>query len=118
MLSLHHNDDELLALADHQLDDEAMRVALERLATDNDAASRYADYTAQAEALAALRDELCLAPPPPALSALADELEATVQRQDQVRMAMAVGGAMALMSAIGYATWSSTSQDGTQQQSH
>jgi anti-sigma factor RsiW len=99
------NDHELHAIVDHELDDDALRAALGRLLDDPDAAARCAAYHAQLEALTALRDGLTLSLPAPALVELEEELRATAQRQEQMRLTLAVGGAMAVMALIGYASW-------------
>jgi anti-sigma factor RsiW len=106
----HHHDHDLHALVDHQLDDDGARTALGRLAADPHAAARCAAYAAQHEVLTSLREGLALSLPAPSLAQLQDELRATVQHQEQMRLAVAVGGAMALLAVIGYVSWPHSTQ--------
>lgn len=100
-----HIDHELHALVDHQLDDAGMVAALEHLATDPEASARCAAYAEQRVGLMALRDGLSLSLPSPSLVAMTRELDATAHRQEQMYLAVAVGSVMALMGALGYASW-------------
>ena len=106
-------DAELHAVVDHQLDDEGLRAALARLLADPDATARCADYSAQCEALSALREGLTLRVPEPSLADLTEELHAVVQHQNHMRITMAVGGVMALMAVVGYASWPGQSREPT-----
>ena len=98
---MHRDDHDLHAIVDHELDDDGMRTTLGRLAVDPDAAARCAAYTEQRAALTSLREGLGLSLPARSLAELEDELRAIVQRRKQVRLAVAVGGAMAF---VGYAS--------------
>lgn len=94
---MHRDDHDLHAIVDHELDDEGMRTTLGRLAADRDAAARCAAYTEQRAALTSLREGLGLSLPARSLAELEGELRAVVQRRKQVRLAVAVGGAMAFV---------------------
>ena len=61
---------------------------------------------AQREGLMALRDGLSLSLPSPSLAAMTQELGAMARWQEQMHLAMAVGGVMALMGIVGYASLS------------
>lgn len=106
-------DAELHAVVDHQLDDEGLRAALARLLVDPDAAARCAAYSAQCEALSALREGLTLPVPDPSLADLEEELHAAVLNQHHMRLTMAVGGVMALMAVVGYASWPGQAREPT-----
>ena len=108
-----HFDDELHAVVDHQLEDANLHAAMARLLADPDAVARCAAYAAQRETLTALREGLTLSLPTPSLASLTAELHAAVEHQQQMRLTMAIGGVMALMAVVGYASWPGQGREST-----
>ena len=95
----------LNAIVDHELGDDELQSALDRLAADEDAAARCAAYSAQRDSLAALRDGLSLHLPTPGLAEAQEELQLVAHRHDQLKLAAAIGGVMALVAVIGLTHW-------------
>jgi anti-sigma factor RsiW len=96
---------DLHAFVDGQLADDRSAAVTDRLAADPAAAERAAAYRDQRALLALLREQ----PAPEALSTPSSDLERALRdavlRQERVRRMAAVGGAIALVAAIGYKSW-------------
>jgi anti-sigma factor RsiW len=105
MCHLEKNENDLHALVDGQLADGRVAGVIDRMGADRATAERAAAYRDQLTLLAALREQ----PAPEASSARSGDLERAlhdaVLRQERVRRVAAVGGAIALVAAIGYKSW-------------
>jgi anti-sigma factor RsiW len=99
------SESDLHAFVDGQLADGRLAAVIDRLAADPAATERAAAYRDQRALLAALREQLA----PEASSTPSSDLERglrdAVLRQERVRRMAAVGGAVALLAAIGYKSW-------------
>ena len=106
MCQAEKNGNDLHALVDGQLADDRLAGVIDRLGADRAMAERAAAYRDQLALLAALREQTA----PEASSTRSGELERAlrdaVTRQERVRRIAAVGGAVALVAAIGYKSWS------------
>jgi anti-sigma factor RsiW len=107
MCRLEESESDLHAFVDGQLVGDRLDAVIDRLAADPATAERAAAYRDQRALLAALREH-----PAPALAAsntptgdLERALRDAVLRQDRVRRMATVGGAIALVAAIGYRSW-------------
>ena len=105
MCRTERNENDLHAFVDCQLADGRLAVVIDHLAADPAAAERAAAYRDQLALLAALREQ----PAPKASGTPSGDLERALRdavlRQERVRRVAAVGGAIALVAAIGYKSW-------------
>jgi anti-sigma factor RsiW len=99
------SESDLHAFVDGQLVGDRLDAVVDRLAADPATAERAAAYRDQRALLAALRAQ----PAPAEASTPARDLERALRdavlRQDRVRRMATVGGAIALVAAIGYRSW-------------
>jgi anti-sigma factor RsiW len=96
---------DLHAFVDGQLPEDRLGSVTDRLAAGPAAAERAEAYRDQLALLAALREQPAPEAPDTPSSDLERALRDAVLRQERVRRMAAVGGAIALVAAIGYKNW-------------